>query len=176
MWLYRDQKCWCRESHLLHANLISEAKNQVIKCSLGDCSGHTFLGSGSFSFFLESLWWKCIVNSLPFIMTWTWTKKGAMSEPAEMGVPFADHSANSRTNKKHPCLFICGFCFLSFFCCFFICICSMLVFLQCWGLHFRSVWCNYSPLLVWLKVTNVLHRCHVSMLMCRTCRFILYLL
>lgn len=38
-----------------------------------------------------------VVNSLPSMMTWTCKKKkkkkGARSEPAEMGVPFSDHSA-----------------------------------------------------------------------------------
>lgn len=54
-----------------------------------------------------------IANSLPSMMTWT-RKKGARSEPAEMGVPFSDHSAISRSNKNtHLCSFICGI-FLKF--------------------------------------------------------------
>lgn len=56
------------------------------------------------------------MNSLPSMMTWS-CENGARSEPAEMGVPFADHSAISRSNKNtHPCSFICGnFCFLVFY-------------------------------------------------------------
>ena len=112
-----------------------------------------------------------VVTVSPSMMTWTLDKKVARSEPAEMGVPFSDHSAISRSNKRntHPCSFYL-WQFL-----FFICICLMLDFLQSWGLYFVSVCCNNSPLLGLLKWTNVLHRCHVSML-CRGSRSILYLL
>lgn len=89
--------------------------------------------------------------SLPSMMTWTLKKKGPRSEPAEMGVPFSDHSVISRSNKNtHPCSFICG---NFFFVCFFICICSNARFSYRAGDYISfSICCNNSPLLVLLKV------------------------
>lgn len=44
------------------------------------------------------------MNSLPSMMTWTCIK-GARSEPAEMGVPFSDHSAIGLTKTLIRALF-----------------------------------------------------------------------
>lgn len=46
-------------------------------------------------------------------------RDGIRSEPAEMGVPFYDHSPSfSRSNKNvHPCSLICGCFFFLFFKC-----------------------------------------------------------
>lgn len=59
-------------------------------------------------------------NSLPSMMTWTFNKKGARSEPAEMGVPFSDHSAISRSNKENKKTLIRALLFVAIFVCFFV--------------------------------------------------------
>lgn len=50
-----------------------------------------------------------VVNSLPSVVIWSCVK-GARSEPAEMGVPFSDHSPilAGLTRTFIRALFICG--------------------------------------------------------------------
>lgn len=110
---------------------------------------HVFLRFNSF-IILIGLWWKCSEQSPLHDDLDLFLKKergpGLSRLRWECLFPIIAQLAGLTKIHSSVLFFFCGNL------CLFICICLMLDFLQSWGLHFVSVCCNNSPLLVLLKV------------------------